>query len=54
MGRLGKSEKSTVGITHKITALRIVNQRMTDVALATRDGNIGAVAIFAGFEVCGA
>lgn len=54
MGRPGKAENSTLGMTHKMTALRIVNQRMTDVALATRDENIGAVAIFAGFEVRGA
>jgi hypothetical protein len=34
-----------------MVALRLINERMTDIALATSDGNIGAVAIFAAFEV---
>jgi hypothetical protein len=51
MRRLNKGNNSTTEISHKMVALRLVNERMTDIALATSDGNIGAVAIFAGFEV---
>jgi hypothetical protein len=40
-------------IGHNMAALRVLNERMMDISLATSDGNLCAVAIFAGCEVCG-
>ncbi|KAH8800429.1 hypothetical protein F5884DRAFT_810319 [Xylogone sp. PMI_703] len=48
--RRGKMSIVTHEITHKIVALRLVNTRMADVALAISDENICAVAICAGVE----
>jgi hypothetical protein len=52
--QLRRINDSACEITHNMAALRILNERMTDTSLATSDGSLCAVAIFAGFEVCGA
>lgn len=51
LSRVQGSNHSVEEISHKVVALRHINERMADMALATSDQNIGAVTIFAGFEV---
>jgi hypothetical protein len=42
---------STRAIKYKMTTLRILNERMSEVTQATTDGTIGTVTAVAGFEV---
>lgn len=42
----------TTAIKYKMMALRVLNERMSEVTQATMDDTIGTVTAAAGFEVC--
>jgi hypothetical protein len=44
----------TLAIKYKMTALRVLNERMSEVTQATMDDTVGTVTAAAGFEVCSA
>ena len=51
--RLNKITSATQGMAHKMVVLRLLNERLANTTLATKDGTIAAVVLFAGLEVRG-